>query len=81
MLRGFGATANTAHVPFASEAAGPSRDLFPENAIEPAMRAAEAKDSRLYGGIHTGLDDEAGAALGRLVGSLVVARAARDGAP
>lgn len=55
--------------------------LFPESAVELAVQAAEAKDSRLYGGIHTRLDNDAGAELGRLIGSLVIARAARDGSP
>jgi membrane-associated phospholipid phosphatase len=54
--------------------------LFPEQAADLASRSAEAKDSRLWAGIHFPLDNEMGALGGGLVGRLVVMRARGDGA-
>jgi membrane-associated phospholipid phosphatase len=54
--------------------------LFPDQAADLAVRATEAKDSRLWAGIHFPLDNEMGALGGGLVGRLLVARARADGA-
>ena len=55
--------------------------LFPQDATELAMLANEAKDSRLYGGIHFTFDNDVGLSLGHAVGTLAIARLAADGAP
>jgi membrane-associated phospholipid phosphatase len=54
--------------------------LFPADAADLADRADEAKNSRLWGGIHFPMDNEVGATGGGMVGRLVVARARTDGA-
>jgi membrane-associated phospholipid phosphatase len=54
--------------------------LFRDQAADLASSAAEAKDSRLWAGIHFPLDNEMGALGGGLVGRLVVMRARGDGA-
>jgi membrane-associated phospholipid phosphatase len=47
--------------------------LFPADAERLVARAVEAKESRLWAGIHFPLDNEIGAAMGGLVGRLVAA--------
>jgi membrane-associated phospholipid phosphatase len=54
--------------------------LFPEDAAELAARAEEAKQSRLWAGIHFPIDTDMGAVGGGMIGRLVVARARNDGA-
>jgi membrane-associated phospholipid phosphatase len=53
--------------------------LFPDKAITFATMATEAKDSRLYGGIHYRFDNDAGLDMGRIIGGLVADMAAHDG--
>lgn len=55
--------------------------LFPDKAIAFAAMATDAKDSRLYGGIHFRFDNDVGLDMGRVIGGLVVDMAASDGAP
>jgi hypothetical protein len=55
--------------------------LLPAHAAEFASMATDAKNSRLYGGIHYTFDNDAGLDLGRLVANLVIAIAENDGAP
>ena len=50
--------------------------LFPHDAADLAAQAEEAKNSRLWAGIHFPLDNEMGALGGRMVGELVITRAA-----
>jgi hypothetical protein len=52
--------------------------FFPSSAMELMRKADEAASSRLYGGIHTRLDNDVGAAMGRIVGGVAVARFAHD---
>ncbi|HEY7032984.1 MAG TPA: phosphatase PAP2 family protein [Thermomicrobiales bacterium] len=54
--------------------------LFPADAVDLADRAIEAKNSRLWAGIHFPIDNEMGATGGGMVGRLVVVRARADGA-
>jgi membrane-associated phospholipid phosphatase len=54
--------------------------LFPADEADLLARAEEAKNSRLWAGIHFPLDNEMGAVGGHLVGRLVAARARLDGA-
>jgi membrane-associated phospholipid phosphatase len=54
--------------------------LFPADEADLAVRASEAKSSRLWAGIHFPLDNEMGALGGGMIGRLVVARAREDGA-
>ena len=54
--------------------------LFPEDAAELAGHAEEAKQSRLWAGIHFPIDTDMGALGGGMIGRLVVARARGDGA-
>lgn len=54
--------------------------LFPEDEAHLAERADEARNSRLWAGIHYPLDNEMGALGGGMIGRLVVARAREDGA-
>lgn len=53
--------------------------FFPDDAIELALMANEAKDSRLYGGIHFRFDNDNGLSLGRAIGTFVLDRIATDG--
>ena len=50
--------------------------LFPRDAADLAARAEEAKNSRLWAGIHFPIDNEMGALGGGMIGRLVVMRAA-----
>jgi len=54
--------------------------LFPANEADLVERAAEAKNSRLWAGIHFPIDTEMGALGGSMIGRLAVARAREDGA-
>lgn len=54
--------------------------LFPPDEADLAERADEAKNSRLWAGIHFPLDNEMGALGGGMIGRLVVVRAREDGA-
>jgi membrane-associated phospholipid phosphatase len=54
--------------------------LFPADAADLADRAVEARNSRLWAGIHFPIDNEMGATGGGMVGRLVVVRARADGA-
>lgn len=54
--------------------------FFPADAVDLALMANEAKDSRLYGGIHFRFDNDNGLSLGRSVGTFVIDRVATDGA-
>lgn len=54
--------------------------LFPDNAAELADMAEEAKNSRLWAGIHYPIDNEMGAVGGETVGRLVNAQTHRAGA-
>jgi hypothetical protein len=47
--------------------------FFPNDAADLAARAEEAKNSRLWAGIHFPLDNEMGAVGGAMVGRLVIA--------
>jgi len=53
--------------------------LFPRDAAALAALAEEARESRLWAGIHYRSDNDAGAALGRAVAEKVIARARQDG--
>jgi len=55
--------------------------VFPDSAVMLAVMASEAKDSRLYGGIHYRFDNDTGLDMGRSIGTLAIQRAAQDGAP
>ena len=54
--------------------------LFPDDEADLAASANEAKNSRLWAGIHFPIDNEMGALGGGMIGRLVVARAREDGA-
>ncbi|GIW03897.1 MAG: haloperoxidase [Thermomicrobiales bacterium] len=54
--------------------------LFPDEAEELVAKAEEAKQSRLWAGIHFAIDNDMGATGGRQIGRLVVLRALNDGA-
>jgi membrane-associated phospholipid phosphatase len=54
--------------------------LFPTEAEDLAAKAMEAKNSRLWAGIHFPIDNEVGATGGGMVGRLMVMRARSDGA-
>jgi hypothetical protein len=55
--------------------------FFPSDAVELAGFARDAKDSRLYGGIHFRFDNDVGLDLGRSIGTLAIIRLESDGAP
>ncbi|HET6405053.1 MAG TPA: phosphatase PAP2 family protein [Candidatus Thermoplasmatota archaeon] len=67
------------HATFAGAATETLSHLFPEARDELTAVALEASASRFYGGIHIGADNEEGLALGRSIGELAAARAARAG--
>jgi hypothetical protein len=54
--------------------------FFPSSATEIAMLGTEAKDSRLYGGIHFRFDNDVGLDMGRVVANAVLSVVADDGA-
>jgi membrane-associated phospholipid phosphatase len=54
--------------------------LFPADAAELANMAEEARNSRLWAGIHYPIDNDMGAVGGGMIGRLAIARARMDGA-
>jgi membrane-associated phospholipid phosphatase len=68
------------HATISAAAATALSHLFPADAADLAAKAEEAKNSRLWAGIHFPIDNEMGATGGGLVGRLVVMRARIDGA-
>jgi membrane-associated phospholipid phosphatase len=68
------------HSTISAAAATVLSHLFPADAADLADQAAEAKNSRLWAGIHFPIDNEMGATGGGMVGRLVVVRARADGA-
>src|SRR3712207_9378108 len=54
--------------------------LFPADAADLRRRADEARDSRLWAGIHYPIDNEMGATMGATVGRLLADVARHDGA-
>jgi hypothetical protein len=54
--------------------------LFPQDAGIFRMRAQEAAESRVWGGIHFPLDGSEGLKMGREIGRLAIERARTDGA-
>lgn len=67
------------HSTISSAAAAVLGHLFPNDESALAARAEEAKNSRLWAGIHFPLDNEMGALGGGMIGRLVVARAQSEG--
>lgn len=55
--------------------------LIPGRASGFTSMATDAKNSRLYGGIHFAFDNDAGLDLGRSIANAVILRATHDGAP
>ena len=68
------------HATISAAAATVLGHLFPEDAANLLERAEEAKQSRLWAGIHYPIDTDMGALGGGMIGRLVVARAREDGA-
>ena len=68
------------HSTISSAAATVLAHLFPDDAADLTAKAAEAKSSRLWAGIHFPIDNDMGATGGAMVGRLVAARAQEDGA-
>lgn len=67
------------HATISAAAATVLASLFPGDASRLVGQAVEAKNSRLWGGIHFPVDNERGAECGKVIGRLVVARAAETG--
>lgn len=80
-------TYTSGHSTFSGAAATVLEHLFPNGTVTDALgqsvsfaaAADQAKDSRLFGGIHYPMDNEMGLACGQSVGNLAVERALRDG--
>jgi membrane-associated phospholipid phosphatase len=68
------------HSTISAAAATVLGDLFPADAAAVAERAAEAKNSRLWAGIHFPIDNDMGATGGGQVGRLVIEVAGSAGA-
>jgi hypothetical protein len=76
------------HSTFSGAAATVLEHLFPNGTVTDALgqtvtfaaAADQAKDSRLFGGIHYPMDNEMGLQCGQEVGGLAIDRAMRDGA-
>ncbi len=68
------------HATYSGAAGEVLAHLFPKDADLFRAKAQEAAMSRVYGGIHWGMDGEVGIRMGRRIGRLVVERARRDGA-
>jgi membrane-associated phospholipid phosphatase len=68
------------HATISTAAATVLGHLFPDDASALLDQAEEAKNSRLWAGIHFPLDCEMGAVGGGLIGRLAMARAHEDGA-
>ncbi len=64
----------SSHATISSAAATVLSYLFPAREAELAGRAAEARNSRLWAGIHFPIDNDMGAANGAMLGRLVMAR-------
>jgi membrane-associated phospholipid phosphatase len=69
----------SAHATFSGAASTVLASFFPAAADKITAMAAEAAQSRVYGGIHYPEDSRDGLALGKMVGQLAVARAQLDG--
>jgi hypothetical protein len=69
----------SAHGCFSGAIARTIGHLFPDFARDMNARATEAGESRLWSGIHSRSDLDAGLAIGRKVGDLVIERSAADG--
>ena len=69
----------SAHGCFSGPIARTIGRLFPDFTSAMEDRATEAAESRLWSGIHFRSDLDAGLAIGRKVGDLVIDRAATDG--
>ena len=67
------------HATISAAAAAVLSHLFPADAPELRRQAEEAKNSRLWAGIHFPLDNEMGALSGAVVGRLVIARSVETG--
>jgi membrane-associated phospholipid phosphatase len=67
------------HATISAAAATVLSSLFPAEAPTLLVQALEARNSRLWAGIHFPIDNEVGAAGGAMVGRLVIARAAEIG--
>jgi hypothetical protein len=72
-------TYTSGHATVSAAAATVLSHLFPADEPDLLRQAAEAKNSRLWAGIHFPLDNEMGAMGGGAVGRLVIARAAETG--
>jgi membrane-associated phospholipid phosphatase len=68
------------HATISAAAATVLGHLFPGDADVLTDRAIEAKNSRLWAGIHFPIDNDMGATMGNMVGRLVIDRARADGA-
>lgn len=68
------------HSTISAAAAVTLAHLFPDDAAALLAQAEEAKMSRLWAGIHFPIDNEVGAAMGGMVGRMVVDLARGDGA-
>jgi membrane-associated phospholipid phosphatase len=68
------------HATVSAAAATVLGHLFPDAAEDVAAKAEQAKQSRLWAGIHFAIDNDVGATGGRQIGRLVVLRALNDGA-
>jgi hypothetical protein len=66
------------HSGFSGAAAELLSYAFPRDRTTLRAMSAEAAMSRLYGGIHIRADNDVGLAMGKLIGSVAVARAFRD---
>jgi len=81
-------TYTSGHSTFSGAAATVLEHLFPNGTVTDALgqttsfavAADQAKDSRLYGGIHYPMDNEMGLQCGQEIGGLAINRAQRDGA-
>lgn len=69
------------HAAFSGAAAAVFSYVLPEKARWFDELAQQAAMSRLYGGIHTRLDDDEGLKQGRAVATLAIERGRRDGCP
>ena len=67
------------HVTISAAAATVLGHLFPDQEAALAARAEEARNTRLWAGIHFPIGNDVGAVIGGLVGRLVVVRARQDG--
>ena len=55
--------------------------IFPKREDDFRLKALEASNARLWGGIHWRRDNEVGLDVGHKIGALVIERAKADGAP